>query len=459
MANIRKISDNSYKITVSCGRDANNKQIRHYMTWKPDRPMTEKQMEKAVQKAAFEFERQIELGFRPDNNQTFKEYAEYFIELKKAQGVVAGTLRNYEWVKQRVYAGIGDMKLSDIRPYHLNKLYAKIAEPGGRINRKYCYPQVELRPFVNKLGGVNRMYREIGIDTEIITRACRGERLTQSAGVRLSAALGLDFVEAFRIEENENVLTNTMIERHHVFVQMVLDEAEKDMLITYNPARRATVPKHKEEKKVKCLQPEDVNAVLKALENEDIRTKAVIYTLMYTGMRRGELCALKWSKVDFKKNRVLIDAGVTYTKETGTVYGQTKTGNVRYISIPPALVTMLKEYRKWYTLERFRLCGAWENNDYIFCRRLGAVMAPTDVNLLVSRFCEAHELPHIHPHQFRHTAASLMIASGTDVVTVADVLGHKTTTTTLSVYAHAIDTAKEKAANTMESAIKSCKTG
>ena len=61
MANIRKISDNSYKITVSCGRDANNKQIRHYMTWKPDRPMTEKQMEKAVQKAAYEFEKQLEL--------------------------------------------------------------------------------------------------------------------------------------------------------------------------------------------------------------------------------------------------------------------------------------------------------------------------------------------------------------------------------------------------------------
>lgn len=459
MANIRKISDNSYKITVSCGRDANNKQIRHYTTWKPDRPMTEKQMEKAVQKAAFEFERQIELGFRLDNNQTFKEYAEYFIELKKAQGHTAGTIRGYEWVKRRVYEGIGDMKLVDIRPYHLNNLYAKIAQPGTRISRLYCYPKIEIRPFVNSFGGVNRVSRDSGINTDIITRACRGDRLTQAAGVRLASALGLDFKTAFRTEENKDMLTNSGIERHHVFVQMVLDEAEKDMLITYNPARRATVPKHKEKKKVKCLQPEDVNAVLKALENEDIRTKAVIYTLMYTGMRRGELCALKWSKVDFKKNRVLIDAGVTYTKETGTVYGQTKTGNVRYISIPPALVTMLKEYRKWYTLERFRLCGAWVNNDYVFCRCLGAVMAPTDVNLLVSRFCEAHELPHIHPHQFRHTAASLMIASGTDIVTVADVLGHKTTTTTLSVYAHAIDTAKEKAANTMELAIKSCKTG
>lgn len=52
-----------------------------------------------------------------------------------------------------------------------------------------------------------------------------------------------------------------------------------------------------------------------------------------------------------------------------------------------------------------------------------------------------------------------MIANGTDAVTVAGILGHKSTKTTLAVYAHAIDTAKEKAANTMESAIKACKIG
>ena len=45
MASIRRISENSFKITVSCGRTAANKQIRHYMTWTPDKPMTEKQME------------------------------------------------------------------------------------------------------------------------------------------------------------------------------------------------------------------------------------------------------------------------------------------------------------------------------------------------------------------------------------------------------------------------------
>lgn len=460
MASIRKISETSYKVTVSCGRTAGNKQIRHYMTWTPDKPMTEKQMEKAVQKAAYEFEKQIELGFRPDDSRTFREYAEYFIELKKTQGHTAGTIRGYEWVKRRVYEGIGDMKLVDIRPHHLNKLYAKIAQPGTRINRLYCYPKIEIRPFVNSFGGVNRVSKDSGINTDIITRACRGDRLTQTAGMRLASALGLDFKAAFRTEENKDTLTNAMIEKHHVFVQMVLDEAEKDMIIMYNPARRATVPKRKAEpKKDKCLQPEELKAFLDVLDGEQIRTKAMFYTMIYTGMRRGELCALRWDKIDFEKGQILIDAGITYTKETGIVYGQTKTGNVRYVSIPPALISTLKTYRKWFIEERFRLCGAWEDSGFVFCRSLGSVMAPTDVNILLSKLCERHEVPHIHPHQFRHTAASLMIANGTDVVTAAGVLGHKNTKTTLSVYAHAIDTAKEKAANTMESAIEACKIG
>lgn len=70
MANIRKIEGKtgvSYKITVTSGRDSAGKQIRHYKTWTPDHPMTARQMEKEAQRVAFEFEREIELGFQADN--------------------------------------------------------------------------------------------------------------------------------------------------------------------------------------------------------------------------------------------------------------------------------------------------------------------------------------------------------------------------------------------------------
>lgn len=89
----------------------------------------------------------------------------------------------------------------------------------------------------------------------------------------------------------------------------------------------------------------------------------------------------------------------------------------------------------------------------------GEILPPQFVNVLMNKFCKAHSIPHITSHQFRHTAASLMIANGTDVVTAAGILGHKNTSMTLDVYSHAIDTAKEKAANTMEAAIEACKIG
>lgn len=460
MASIRKISENSYKITVSCGRDAANKQIRHYMTWNPDKPMTEKQMEKAVQKAAYEFEKQINLGFRPDDSRTFKEFAEYFIALKKQHGVAATTLESYEWVKQRVYEGIGDMRLVDIRPYHLNKLYAKIAQKGERRDKEYCFAGIELRPLMDDRGGSSAFALEIGMNNGNVSRACRGERITQAAGMRIAAALGIDFKAAFRVEKNKDSLTNSSIEKHHIFIQMVLDEAEREMVITYNPARRVTVPKVEEkEKKVNCLQPNELKTVLVALEDEEPRTKAMIYTLLYTGMRRGELCALKWDKIDFEARQITVDAAVSYTKETGVILGKTKTRTARRFSMGDDLAAVLRAYRSWYIQERFRLCGAWEDHGFVFCRWNGEVMHPGIVNRTLSEFCRDNGLQHIHPHQFRHTAASLMIANGTDPVTVAGILGHKNTSTTLAVYSHAIDTAKEKAANTMETAVKACKTG
>lgn len=72
MANIKRIEGKtgvSFKITVTKGRDMNGRQIRHYKTWTPKRPMTERQMEKEVQRVAFAFERDIELGYQADNRQ------------------------------------------------------------------------------------------------------------------------------------------------------------------------------------------------------------------------------------------------------------------------------------------------------------------------------------------------------------------------------------------------------
>jgi len=95
MANIRKIegkTGTSYKITVTQGRDSSGKQVRHYMTWTPPQGMSEKRAEREAQKAAVQFENQIEQGFQLDNRQTFEEYARYVIDLKE-RGVYETTTK------------------------------------------------------------------------------------------------------------------------------------------------------------------------------------------------------------------------------------------------------------------------------------------------------------------------------------------------------------------------------
>ena len=132
MASIKKIEGKggtAYKITVSMGRDAQDRQIRHYKTWKPERPMTAKQMEKEVQKVALEFEREIDLGFLMDNRKTFEEYANYVISLKERQGAAPNSLAIYRRFMGKITPIIGHMKLLEIRPQHLNYLYQELEKP------------------------------------------------------------------------------------------------------------------------------------------------------------------------------------------------------------------------------------------------------------------------------------------------------------------------------------------
>ena len=95
MATIEKISGKSgasYRITVSSGFDTQGKRIRHRTTYKPDPGMTDRQIQKAVQRAAADFERSIEQGYVLDTRQTFSEYADYVLDLGPEGGDGGGFL-------------------------------------------------------------------------------------------------------------------------------------------------------------------------------------------------------------------------------------------------------------------------------------------------------------------------------------------------------------------------------
>lgn len=184
--------------------------------------------------------------------------------------------------------------------------------------------------------------------------------------------------------------------------------------------------------------------------------KTMIITLIYTGMRRGELCGLKWSDIDFANELMQIDRELLYTPERGIFEDTTKTyGSQRVIKISQLVINSLKEYKKEQTKNRLKSGDSWNDTNYIFTQTNGNPIHPDTLTWWFKKFIRRNpSLPDISIHSLRHTNATLLIANGVNLTTVSKRLGHANTSTTTKIYAHAIKTADEMAANTLDDLLK-----
>ena len=95
----------------------------------------------------------------------------------------------------------------------------------------------------------------------------------------------------------------------------------------------------------------------------------------------------------------------------------------------------------------------WQNSGFVFVRDDGRPMQPDSIGSWLTRFYKRHNLPKINPHAFRHTVASVLIHSGTDVVSVSKRLGHARTSTTTDIYAHIMQEADQQASECIADAL------
>lgn len=447
MASIKKIegkTGTSYKITVTKGRDSSGKQIRHFKTWTPDRPMTPRQMEKEVQRVALEFEKEIDLGFQADNRQTFDQYARYVIDLKEQQGQAKNSIAIYQKFMKMVSPIIGHMKISEVRPQHINALYKKIGVAGVCVYST-MEPKVDLTALMEEVAGDRKSFaKKIGIFPQTIYRVCSGKSVNREKAEKIAQGIGKPYKDLFKPVCRKRELSNTTIRRVHSFLSCVFAQAEKEMLIPYNPVSRATPPASVEHEP-EYFQPDTLAHILEALEGEDIKHRAMVHLLAVTGCRRGEIAGLKWEKIDFTDRQIKIDTSLSYLSNIGVYEGQTKTRNTRFVAIPAETVLLLKQYRAWQAEQRLKMGDQWNDTGYVFTRENGLPVDPRSIASWLNGFSKRHGLPHINPHAFRHTAASILISEGVDIVTVSKMLGHANPTTTANIYSHIIEESKRKA--------------
>lgn len=176
---------------------------------------------------------------------------------------------------------------------------------------------------------------------------------------------------------------------------MVLSTAEKEMLVPYNAAKKATPPKQNR-RAPDFYQPEQISAIWDALDTELLKWQAIVHLLIVTGCRRGEIMGLRWDKIDLKTGVVIIDTALLYTKSKGVYEDTTKTGRARHIILPPESITLLKKWRALQSENRL-VCGdRWVNSGYVFTQDTGERMNPTSTTKWLAQFSERHGLPHIY---------------------------------------------------------------
>ena len=238
----------------------------------------------------------------------------------------------------------------------------------------------------------------------------------------------------------------TLVRLQQETLSTVLEQAVKEGLVPFNVASRADLPKA-EKPEVNYFQPETVAAIRDALEKEPLKWKTLVHLFLITGARRGELLGLKWDKVDFDANRIFICNSILYSPDVGVYESTPKTErSKRFIALPAETMQLLRKYKAWQTEERLRLGEYYDNQNFVFTQGNGKPMHPDTVTDWLNKFSARHGLPHINPHAFRHTMASMLYFNGVDSVSISTPLGHAQVSTTANIYAHVMEAADQKSA-------------
>ncbi len=456
MATIEKITGKTgttYRISVSGGFDTAGKRIRHRMIYKPEPSMTARQIQKAVQRAAADFERSIEQGYSLDNRQTFSDYSAYVVALKQRTGTKHRTITGYQHLMERTNQAIGHMAIQDIRAVHLNRFYQNLAESGIRDVEPRAIQKADLRAALKeKKLSMAKVAKLAGVAESTVNAVAKGAAILKGKAELIAQAAEIPFDTLFTVEERNEPLSSTSILAYHRFIHVVLAQAEKEMLVPYNAADKATPPQ-KEKSEVGTFQTSELIAIRDAAAQEPIKWQMIIHLLMITGCRRGEIVGLKWDRVNWKENSIRIDTTLLYTPEHGVYESTTKTGAERTIKLPKETMDLLRQYRVWQLETRLANGDRWKDTPYVFTGECGGCMAPDTLSGYLTRFEKKYNLPHIHAHKFRHSMASVLYFSGADPVSISKRLGHAQVSTTQNIYSHLIEQADTQSAERIADAI------
>ncbi len=248
------------------------------------------------------------------------------------------------------------------------------------------------------------------------------------------AKLRPDHVRKLYRDMLDRGLSTRTVQYAHTLLKRALTQAIHDGLIPRNVAEAVKPPKLKQDE-IQPLSADQVRSLLQAADEAGDRL-AILYTVaVRTGMRPGEMLALRWSDVDLETGTLQINRALS-----GGEFTPPKTARSRRrINLSPATAAALKSHRKRQLEERLAKAGLWQDYDLVFPSSVGTPKSQRNLNREFKATAKRAGLPeHFKLYDLRHTCATLLLSRNIHPKYVQELLGHASIALTLDTYSHVI---------------------
>lgn len=447
---LRKDGGVSYLIRVFVEETGDGKQRTRSTTWRPPEGMRPASADKEARRQAVLFEQRVRQGLEGMGSRIrFGDWARHWLE---TQPLAASTREGYRQLMKRIEPELGGIWLDKLNARHIERFYAVLRQPDVRAGGGWAKGEHLAEALEQQALSLTACAKLAGTSRATVTAAARGGRVQLASALKIARALGCPPENLFSL--HPEALSNVTLVHYHRLICAILAKAKRERLVPYNVAAEQVTAPRAARKEAKYLNEVQARRLFETVMAwPDIRVKTALTLLLFTGMRKGELCGLSWPDIDFEACTVQVRRASQWQPGRGVVEVKTKTASsVRAIDVPRLVMDQLAQYRSWWQARAAQQGARWQGGELqrLFVREDGRPILPHTINDWVDKAARACDLPPITPHSLRHTFATLQITAGVDVRTLQARTGHAQASTLVNIYSHAVKSAQKRAADALE---------
>ncbi|MGB8345096.1 MAG: tyrosine-type recombinase/integrase [Ktedonobacteraceae bacterium] len=250
-------------------------------------------------------------------------------------------------------------------------------------------------------------------------------------------------VQALYTRKVKEGMAPKTIQNIHGLLHKALDNALKWGLVPRNVCDAVSTPRlaHHE---IHPLTKEQAQQLVEEIRGHQL--EALIVVALVTGMRQGELFALRWQDISFDDKTLQVCRTVSHLTRFGYVENEPKTSRGRRMIVLPAfIIDLLKQHRERQAQARLKAGNKWIDKGLVFCNTHGDYLHPDYLMLRFHRLFDELGLPRIRFHDLRHSAATILLSIGIHPKVVQELLGHSQIGMTLDIYSHVLPSLQKEA--------------